>query len=336
MREPRDVEAAATRSQGTFTSFPGATRNVLSMLQKHMRGSAVFIGYLDEGRRSFWIVDAVGDGSFGLEPGMHFPLHEAFCKSMATERAPKLCNDAASDPVYAELASREALGIGSYVGVPLEVSGGERVGSLCAISRRPGAYSEVDLRLLQVMADMLAYELERARREHGLRRLNEHLHEQATTDALTGLLNRRTFLDNLEREWRLSACRDGIPSYVVVADLDGFKELNDSRGHAAGDKALVAFADALRALTRGTDFLGRLGGDEFGIILVRSLAASAVESFCARAREAFARNADVLSGASLGAVALADAASPAEAMETADQRMYEDKRRRRIPVGPRP
>ena len=105
VREPRAVEAAATRSQGTFTSFPGATRDVLAMLQKHMRGSAVFIGYLDEGRRSFWRVDAMGDGSFWLEPGLHFPLDESFCKAMASERAPQLSNGTASDPAYAKSAS---------------------------------------------------------------------------------------------------------------------------------------------------------------------------------------------------------------------------------------
>lgn len=85
------------------------------------------------------------------------------------------------------------------------------------------------------------------------------LQRQATTDALTGLDNRRTFLDALDR------LRPG--GAVVFLDLDHFKQLNDTRGHLAGDEVLVAFAAAMRASVRDGDCAARYGGEEFAIVL---------------------------------------------------------------------
>lgn len=87
----------------------------------------------------------------------------------------------------------------------------------------------------------------------------------AATDGLTGLLNRRSFDDRLRIEAD-RARRLGYPLVVSLVDLDGFKKLNDSRGHLAGDDALRRVADALAAAVRGSDVLARYGGDEFAII----------------------------------------------------------------------
>lgn len=115
-----------------------------------------------------------------------------------------------------------------------------------------------------------------------LRAEQEILDELAHVDAQTGLANRRAFDRCLEREWALSM-RAGIDSFVVVADLDGFKAYNDRHGHAAGDEALRQFAEALRVATRGSDVLARIGGDEFGILLVRCQKTAATK-FMARVR----------------------------------------------------
>ena len=88
--------------------------------------------------------------------------------------------------------------------------------------------------------------------------------EQARTDSLTGLLNRRAFLDEMTRRIdRLT--REGQPGTVLYVDLDGFKQLNDQRGHDVGDEALCLVADLLRDTVRPSDLVARLGGDEFAI-----------------------------------------------------------------------
>jgi diguanylate cyclase (GGDEF)-like protein len=98
---------------------------------------------------------------------------------------------------------------------------------------------------------------------------------QALVDPLTGTYNRRAFQIVAERE-RLRSGRDGTPLSLAYFDLDGFKEFNDSLGHAAGDEMLQTFAGALAAGIRGTDLLARIGGDEFVLLLPDTDAEEAV------------------------------------------------------------
>lgn len=91
----------------------------------------------------------------------------------------------------------------------------------------------------------------------------------ADRDSLTPLLNRRAFLRELNRV-RTFAQRYGAPASVVYFDLDGFKTVNDRYGHAAGDAALRAVAERLLANVRESDLVGRMGGDEFAVILVQA------------------------------------------------------------------
>ncbi len=95
----------------------------------------------------------------------------------------------------------------------------------------------------------------------------EELHRQATHDGLTGLLNRVAVLEAFDQELA-RAQRDGTPVTVVLADIDHFKQINDTYGHLAGDEALRRFSAALAAGVRSYDHVGRYGGEEFLLILV--------------------------------------------------------------------
>ncbi|MFH1176663.1 MAG: diguanylate cyclase, partial [Acidobacteriota bacterium] len=129
-----------------------------------------------------------------------------------------------------------------------------------------------------------------AERTHRLAELNEQLLQEiqertraeealakaATTDYLTGLLNRRAMLAVLEQEeerWRRSA----KPFSLVLADLDHFKRINDSLGHHAGDEVLIHLAQELRQTVRGQDAIARWGGEELLILLPETDLAGAVE-----------------------------------------------------------
>jgi diguanylate cyclase (GGDEF)-like protein/PAS domain S-box-containing protein len=100
------------------------------------------------------------------------------------------------------------------------------------------------------------------------RRLERRLRHLADHDDLTGLMNRRRFQEELERH--LAECRRyGMTGALLVLDLDGFKAVNDTHGHSAGDGVLCGVAEALRSRLRGTDIVARLGGDEFAVLLPR-------------------------------------------------------------------
>jgi diguanylate cyclase (GGDEF)-like protein len=99
-----------------------------------------------------------------------------------------------------------------------------------------------------------------------LQAANTLLSAEARHDALTGALSRRYFLDLLRHEID-RAHATGEPLCMAIADLDHFKQINDRFGHAAGDRALEHFVDTCRAELRGSDAIGRLGGEEFGILL---------------------------------------------------------------------
>jgi diguanylate cyclase (GGDEF)-like protein len=102
-------------------------------------------------------------------------------------------------------------------------------------------------------------------------------HEYATRDALTGLQNRRAFLEAGAAEVE-RAKRYGHSMAVIFLDLDDFKQLNDSKGHDAGDAALRATAKALIAALRSSDRIARLGGDEFAVLLPEIECAAASEA----------------------------------------------------------
>jgi len=149
-------------------------------------------------------------------------------------------------------------------------------------------------------------------------------------DSLTGLLNRRAFESTLEIEIARQKRYGGVFSIALI-DLDRFKELNDSRGHAAGDSALKLVTKVLREEVRESDSIGRLGGDEFVVLMPNTHAADGVSRSMGLsekiAREMLANGFPCT--ASIGHVAFERApATHFDALARADQAMYEAKGRR--------
>ena len=148
----------------------------------------------------------------------------------------------------------------------------DRVHGLLLVGGRLGdvtTFSSSDLALLDTFARHVATSLERGRLEENLRQvtdLKEQLRHQALHDPLTGLPNRTLFLDRV-RHAVDTAGRTRIWPAVLYLDLDGFKPVNDTFGHEAGDVLLRTVADRLRGCLRPADTAARLGGDEFVVLL---------------------------------------------------------------------
>ena len=170
-----------------------------------------------------------------------------------------------------------------------------------------------------------------------LERVNRELQTLATRDELTGLANRRHFLAEGEGLWR-RARRSGKPLAIAVMDLDHFKDTNDLYGHAAGDAVLCELAACLRETLRETDLVGRLGGEEFGLLLPDTDLASG-EVLLQRLRERIAGLAVAFEGRTLSLSASIGLSRVrreddgiAEALSRADRALYAAKRQGRNQV----
>ena len=149
-----------------------------------------------------------------------------------------------------------------------------------------GTFAGSDLALLETFARHVATSLDRGRLETDLRRvieLQEELRHAAMHDPLTELPNRTLFLDRTEHDLHLAG-RNGQWPAVLYIDLDGFKPVNDTYGHQAGDLLLKVFAQRLHQSVRTADTAARLGGDEFAVLLHGPIDTDGVETALARIR----------------------------------------------------
>lgn len=181
------------------------------------------------------------------------PRSVSFCTHTIKQREPFVVEDAQSDERFASSPLvTGAPHIQSYAGVPLRTPEGYNVGALCAMDTRPRRFSPADIAILSNFANIVCDELE--------------LRMIAQVDHLTGALTRRGFLEQAERELSRMK-RYARPSSMVMLDVDHFKTVNDTYGHGVGDQVLKRIAELAGVVIRPTDVFGRLGGEEFAVIL---------------------------------------------------------------------
>jgi diguanylate cyclase (GGDEF)-like protein/PAS domain S-box-containing protein len=162
--------------------------------------------------------------------------------------------------------------------------------------------------------------------------LESRLQYLADRDALTGLYTRRRFEEELTREIG-RAHRHGRPGALLLLDLDGFKGVNDTFGHAAGDEVLIRISAALRESLRHSDVLARLGGDEFALLLpdtdcaaAQVVAGKLVDAVRTQGRiETGGRRADVTASVGITRVSGAHGLGAAQLLIEADMAMYQAK-----------
>jgi diguanylate cyclase (GGDEF)-like protein len=242
-----------------------------------------------------------------------------------------------SEVVYAPDARAEAVFDGNpfvtgrfakirlYASAPLMTRDGHAIGTVCVFDDQPGELDATQLGLLRDVADQVMALLE-------LRRMAAALGRAATTDPLTGLANRRSVESAMRNAVARAERGLGTPSLVAV-DLDGFKAVNDTYGHQAGDALLRAVADSLVGTARSVDTVARLGGDEFVVLLEHTGgpgADAAVQRLRTGLQEALAdpSGGSLPLGASLGITTYRPGDSVATLLARADAEMYADKARR--------
>jgi diguanylate cyclase (GGDEF)-like protein len=192
------------------------------------------------------------------------PRETAFCNEAIKQDGAFVVEDALADPRFAENPSVTGEPhIRFYGSVPLRTRDGHNIGTLCAIDTKPRVLESAEISILSDLAHIVMDELE-------LRRL-------ATTDSLTGSLSRRGFREEAARDFALAKRHKNELSCIVL-DVDHFKRVNDSLGHAAGDAVLQGLVGVCNRNLRASDYLGRLGGEEFAILLPQTSGKAAMEA----------------------------------------------------------
>jgi len=206
------------------------------------------VSLIDENRQ--WFKSRVG-----LE-ATETPREVAFCAHAINGEETFVINDAFEDERFKDnpLVTGDP-NVRFYAGALLTSPQGANLGTLCVIDHEPRTLTAAQSRALEDLADLVVRELE--------------LRKAAATDYLTGAGNRRNFFTTADREFA-RAKRYQRHLSVCTFDLDLFKSVNDTYGHVAGDESLKLFADICQQGIREQDFFGRVGGEEFALVLAET------------------------------------------------------------------
>jgi diguanylate cyclase (GGDEF)-like protein len=265
---------AALREYHILDTNPEAAFEELTHLAGFVCGTPMtLVSLIDEKRQ--WFKSRVG-----LDV-RETPRDQAFCAHAIMTNEPLIVTDAKQDARFAtNPLVTGGPNIRFYAGVPLTNPAGHNLGTLCVIDRAPRALSGEQIEALRILGRQAMAQLELRKQarllnlsigekivvQEELRRSGEKLLALSITDELTGLHNRRAFNERLEEAIRL-ATRHAFPLSLLIIDVDQFKEYNRAFGQPAGDEVLKTLAATARETFRSTDFIARIGGEEFAVIL---------------------------------------------------------------------
>jgi diguanylate cyclase (GGDEF)-like protein/putative nucleotidyltransferase with HDIG domain len=265
----------------------------------------------------------VSGENFRLFSALRIPLGEGVSGWVADNKKPILNGNPSVEPGYMSEPGKLA-SLSSAVSVPLEGLNGV-VGVVSLYHADKDAFSTDHLRILLAVSSKMALVIENALKY-------QQAESSATTDYLTGLPNARSMFLQLGRELA-RAKRTGATMTVMVCDLDGFKQVNDRFGHLEGNRVLELFANRVRESCREYDYVARMGGDEF-VVIVPNLSTEAETAKVAQLRELARQAGNEVCGEDLLSVSVGKAVYPEDAedmdrlLAEADRRMYAEKQYR--------
>jgi diguanylate cyclase (GGDEF)-like protein/putative nucleotidyltransferase with HDIG domain len=325
--EPTIKPAAGFQAQGkgqvqerSFLSSIAAARQEAQLsvfavkLRRAMPYDAIAI-YVRHGEEL--VPEYVNGDNFRLFASLRIPIGQGLSGWVAQNLKPILNGNPSVEPGYLNDASKYST-LNSALAVPLEGLQGV-VGVVALYHAEKDFFTSDHLRILLAVSSKMALAIENAMKY-------EQAESSAVTDYLTGLPNARSLFLQLDRE--LARCkRDNKTLTVMVADLDGFKQINDRFGHLEGNRVLRLFAHSLKETSREYDYVARMGGDEFVVIApgltgeatarkaeqMRELAKQAGKDIC---------NEDILSLSVGKAVYPEDGMDAEKILSEADKRMY--------------
>ncbi len=271
-----------------------------------------------------WLEFGAAMQSDGRTDPIATPRQNGLTYTVAREGGTIVVEDIRNHPLYKDAPADWG---GSIVGIPLKRD--ETVVGVMNLSRSiTGGFNASEMRLLNMLADQAAMAISNAA-------LHELISRKAYSDTVTGLPNRRALDEQLEKEVA-QARRMGQSFALIMMDLDGFKVVNDTYGHALGDQVLRAFFNYMAQGLRLTDFLARYGGDELTLIMSQTSLQAAIlvgEKIIEKMKEFFfeAPDGDCITLGISGGIAIhpLHGRTATELLRAADEALYRAKRHER-------
>lgn len=306
----------------TFDDFEAASRATLAYLHQRL-GFDLWMMTRVEG--SDCLVLQAENHGYDVEEGTVFRWGDSFCSQMILGHGPRVVPHAQNIPLFAASPIAQQIQIGAYISVPLASTDGSLFGTLCAIDPSPQDESIRDeLPLIEFLTRLLGTVLFADLKAAKQARLLERSQQAARTDVLTGLLNRHGWEQSVAIE-EARAKRYGSPACVLIVDLDGLKQVNDTKGHVHGDALIRSASNSIRSVLRENDIVARIGGDEFAILGIEC-DAEGCESIFKNVTNALLSNGI---SASVGKALRDHRLGLFEAIAAADRAMYVAKAKRR-------
>jgi diguanylate cyclase len=325
------LESLAT-TVGDAADLESLMRPLLELMETVTGLESTYLTTIDLRRGVQHVLFARNTRSMTIPEGLDVPWSDTLCKRALDENCAYTDNVA---ECWGDSEAAQALGIRTYLSQPVRTLDGEVYGTLCAASSARVSIPPETLRIVDLFARLVSFQVERERQLERLRTTNQELSVHAMIDPLTGVANRRGLMNRLERTLE-RARREHQSVMVAFVDLDGFKTINDHHGHDAGDAFLREMAQKLTQTVRANEFVGRYGGDEFVIVA----GAGDAEPFSRRIETAtmgrfVAKNiAFEYAGASVGvAVASGEDCDAESLLSRADAAMYAAKLARKARAG---
>jgi diguanylate cyclase len=264
-----------------FDAFGRLARPLLELIQRLTGLETSFVTEIDWSSQRQDVVLALNSGDLTVAEGSTLPWSDSMCRWSFLNGTAHTA-DVPRD--YPGSVGAELLGMQTFVAVPIQ-DGEVTLGTVCGASRAAVELDAEAMASLDLIAQAMALQLGGLIEHRRLRHRAEDAEALALVDPLTGLANRRAFDARFEEELARSG-RQGAPVALLVLDIDDFKAVNDTYGHAAGDGLLVTLGEVLRSTARKEDVAARLGGDEF-VVLLAPGDADVSEAVAARIAEEF-------------------------------------------------
>lgn len=249
--------------------------DLLDLLAQFMGVPVALLTHVDEDNQlAVMSKNRAPDNPYQCNQRFNLMGSDTYCEFVVREKQMLFVADATEDPYWKDKID-PGLGMINYLGLPVVWPNGDAFGTLCVLDNKLHHYSDLQVKMMVQLRNIFEAHLDILEKNQELEDVAKTLEYLANTDDLTGIWNRRAFIAQAETELQRTS-RHNRTLCLLMFDIDNFKRINDLHGHNTGDEAIKLFTECILNSKRAYDIFGRIGGEEFAMILPETDLAAAL------------------------------------------------------------